>query len=410
MRIAYISTDPGIPIHGRKGASVHVTEVVRALRRDGHHVEVFSPRVQDEIPDDLVDLAVHQLDPVDGAPASRERALLAGNTALRQRLDSSGPWDLVYERYALMSHAAGAWATSSGVPFVVEVNAPLVDEQARHRRLVHRELAENVTRRLFGHATAIITVSDPVAHWTRARSSHPERVHVVPNGVDPARFVPSEHPDRPMRPVTIGFVGTLKPWHGVEVLLDATARIATATDVDCRLRIVGDGPQRAALAERAHRLGLERITTFTGSVAPDTIPDELARMDIGTVPQVPGAGDYFSPMKVFEYQAAGLPVVASTTGQLVEVVHHGATGLCCRPGDVDDLAAALHRLVFDAELRRRLGDAGRRWVTTHRTWDTVVARILAAAGMSAVTATNGSVSESSAMAVTTSVLSTTGRG
>lgn len=381
MRIAYVCTDPGIPLHGRKGASVHVAEVIRALRRRGHDVEVFTPRVdEDAVPADLTDLVVHRLAPITGDQATREQAMLAGNAVLRERLDATGPWDLVYERYSLMSHAAGGSATAHRVPFVVEVNAPLVDEQAAHRHLAHRDLAEAHTRRLFSHATSIIAVSEPVAAWSRARCRHPERVHVVANGVDPTRFTPRGHSD-PGEPATIGFVGTLKPWHGVDVLVEATARVAAATA--CRLRIVGDGPQRPTLDDAVRRFGLAPVTTFTGSVAPDMIPDELARMDIATAPQVSGGGDYFSPMKVFEYQAAGLPVVASATGQLADIVHHGVDGLCTRPGDVADLATALHRLATDGRLRHALGRAGRDWVTTHRTWDMVVDHILTTAEMPA---------------------------
>ena len=132
-RIAYICADPGVPVFGCKGASVHVQEVIRAMHRLGATVELFAARIGGDVPNDLRHLRVHQLPtPPKGELAERERALLAANDAMTTALSGAGTFDLIYERYSLWSFAAMEFARSHGIRSVLEVNAPLIDEQAAH--------------------------------------------------------------------------------------------------------------------------------------------------------------------------------------------------------------------------------------------------------------------------------------
>ncbi len=372
MRVAYVCADPGVPVYGTKGSSVHVQEVVRALCRRGASVELFATRVDGDPPAGLEDMPLHQLPAISkGEPAERERRAVAANAELHGALEEAGTFDLVYERYALWSFAGMSYACQHGIPGILEVNAPLTDEQARHRHLVDRDRAEWIARALFDLATAVVAVSEPVAGWVRARTSQPETVHVIPNGVDPRRFsTPAQ--DRRDTAFTVGFVGTLKPWHGVDTLVRACAQLQPG----CRLLIVGDGPQRQALATLVEDCGLAGVTSFTGAVDPTDIPALLGRMDVATAPYGSVADDYFSPLKVCEYLAAGLPVVASAVGQVEQTLRHGVTGLLTRPGDVTALAGALEELRRDPQRRSALGREGRRWVLENRTWDAVASRIL----------------------------------
>jgi glycosyltransferase involved in cell wall biosynthesis len=378
MRVAYVCTDPGVGVFGRKGASVHVQEVVRALRRRSEVVELFAARVGGCPPPDLADLVVHDLGrPRDRDPARRERLLMAANGTLRSRLHAAGPFDLVYERYALWGHTGMAYARTAGIPGVLEVNAPLIDEQAAHRDLADRAAAEQVARTVLGAATVRVAVSAGVARWVRRRVPATQTVHVVPNGVDPGRFA-ARGPAASSSAVTVGFVGTLKPWHGTDVLLEAFRRIAGAADGhDLRLLVVGDGPLRQALADTAAAAGIADQVAFTGSADPAEVPALLAATDIAVAPYPARQDDYFSPLKVYEYLAAGVPVVASRVGQVPEVIRDGVTGLLVEPGDPASLAEAIATLRHDPGLRTRLGRAGRAHVMRHHTWDRVVDRILA---------------------------------
>ncbi|CAN5210625.1 glycosyltransferase family 4 protein [soil metagenome] len=375
MRVAYICADPGLPVFGRKGGSVHVQEVIRGLRRLGHQVELLATRLGGEPPADLAGLAVTALPAIGrGSPATREAAGRQANRGLSAALDAVGPVDLVYERYSLWSHAGMAWARRTGTPAVLEVNAPLIDEQAEHRSLVGRQEAEACARAAFEDATAVVAVSEPVADWVRARTPAPERVHVVGNGVDPERIVARPRVDHPNH-FTIGFVGTLKPWHGLETLVDAFALLAGA-DFTYRLLVVGDGPGAGGLADSLERRGLTSMITLAGAVDPAAIPEYLHGMDLAVAPYPDLPHFYFSPLKLYEYLAAGLPVVASEVGQVAEVIDDGRTGVLCPPGDAAALARAIAGLRYNPAGRASMASAGRAEVVAHHSWDEVVGRIL----------------------------------
>lgn len=366
MRIAYVCLDPGIPVFGTKGASVHVQEVVRRMLADGHEVTLHCVREGDHRPADLSDLTGLRVvcHPVGkGDAAARERAQLAASDEAARAVIAEG-CDLVYERYSLFSTALARVAGALGVPGVLEVNAPLIDEQARHRSLVH---AAEARAALTGQATAaarIVCVSAPVAGWVQQTTGLPDLPTVVlPNGVNTERIGPTR--PEPGPPV-VAFVGTLKPWHGVEVLLAAAALARTPW----RLRVVGGGPQEAALRAQAADLGLD--CAFTGHVAPAAMPTALAGVAIGAAPYPASTDHYFSPLKVFEYAAAGLPVVASRIGQLPEIVADGRTGLLVPPSEPAALAAAIDELAADPTRREAMGLAARLDAVERFDWRRVV--------------------------------------
>lgn len=382
MRIAYVCSDPGIPVFGRKGASVHVQAVLRVLASRGVEVHLVAGRVGGEVPSGLADVTVHVLPEVPkGDAAAREIAAQTSDTAVAGVLDQllvTGPLDLVYERCSLWGRTATAWSDAAGVPSVLEVNAPLVDEQAEHRVLVDRASADGVAAAALSAAAAVVCVSDGVAAWARALSTHPERVVVVPNGVDTERVRPAARPVAPVdaAPFCLGFVGTLKPWHGVEVLLDALARLQRDDPAGYRMLVVGDGPQADALRTRAESAGVGPLVEWTGSVDPDAVPALLHRMDAAVAPYPSREGFYFSPLKVYEYLAAGLPVVASAVGQLPEVLDHGGLGVLVEPGRADVLAAALADLRADLPRRVALRRLAREAAVARHSWDRVVDRTL----------------------------------
>ena len=378
MRVAYVCADAGVPVFGQKGCSVHVQEVVAALRRAGAEIELFAARLDGEAPAALGGVPVVPLPcPRPRGAASRERAALEVNGPLGSALAFRGPFDLVYERYSLWSYAGMEHARDSGAAGLLEVNAPLIEEQATHRALVDLEAAERVAARAFAAASALLAVSSALARRLDRHPAARGRVHVVANAVAPERFPLGRRATRPAAEgvFTVGFLGSLKPWHGLALLAEAFARLRELRPAS-RLLVVGDGPGRGAFESALAARGAREAAELTGSVLPEGVPGLLASMDVAVAPYPPQAEFYFSPLKVYEYMAAGLPVVASRIGQIEEAIRDGVDGVLCPPGDAPALAAALVRLADDPGLRSRLGRAARQIVVAERTWSAVAERII----------------------------------
>jgi glycosyltransferase involved in cell wall biosynthesis len=178
----------------------------------------------------------------------------------------------------------------------------------------------------------------------------PMRVEVMANAPPARRFGPKPAPDRRWE-LVVGFAGGLKPWHGIEVMLDGFA-LARKDGARMRLEILGDGPA----------VGLLRRSTLPANVFAHLghLPHEealavLERWDVGLAPFDAVPDFYFSPLKLFEYMAAGLCPVVSDVGELGATVEHGRAGIKIPPGDPHALARALVELDRDRVRLRTLG-------------------------------------------------------
>jgi glycosyltransferase involved in cell wall biosynthesis len=398
VRIAYVCSDRGVPVFGTKGASIHLRELCRALDDAGHEVLIVSPRTGGRRPDgfrpEVVELGLAPEDeaacsfladdPGAGPSAARAVRSLVSSAAVRSRLESllrDFGADVVYERYSLLATAGASAARELGVPHVLEVNAPLSEEEAAHRGRAFGQAVREVERALVCGADAVVAVSSGVAEWLVRSGAEPRRVTVVPNGVDPARFHVMAGARAAARirlglgdaPV-VGFLGTLKPWHDVAGLIRATGQLARA-GLRLRLLVVGDGPERPRLETLAQSQGTGRSATFVGAVAHEDVPRYLACLDVAAVTYDATPGFYFSPIKLFEYLAAARPVVAADIGDIPHCVRHRETGLLYPPGDVTALADAILELIVDRPTAARLGVAGREHVGAAHTWSAAAGRI-----------------------------------
>ena len=160
--------------------------------------------------------------------------------------------------------------------------------------------------------------------------------------------------------------GRFVPEKGLDVAVEALALVRDARR-DVRLTMTGDGPMRAALADRSRALGVDGMMHFTGLAT----PMELARWrNQAWIALVPTRGDESFGIVALEAMQAGVPVVASRSGGLTEVIEDGKTGLLVTPGDAPALAAAILTLLSDEEMRVRLGRAGQRRAETVFDWNT----------------------------------------
>ncbi len=378
MRAAYICADPGIPVFGHKGCSIHVQEVIRSLLQKSVQICLFTTRLGNVTPPDFQKVKVYQLPTIPKVESAvRERVARSINPDLELELTLAQPFDFVYERYSLWSYSGMEYARKMGIPGILEVNAPLILEQDKHRGLVAREQAEAIAIRVFQAASTIIAVSREVKDYVSQYVTDIDKIQIIPNGVNPQRFS-NNLSDRNILSTArfaVGFVGSLKPWHGLPILIDAFARFQR-TYPQTRLLIVGDGKERDRLSQEIAARKLESAVHLTGAVPPESVSHWLAQMDVAVAPYPPSKDFYFSPLKVYEYMAAGLPVVASNIGQISEIIDDGVNGLLVPPGDATALADALEQLWRSPLLRIRLGDSARAKILQHHTWERVVEKIL----------------------------------
>ncbi|MEK6677080.1 MAG: glycosyltransferase family 4 protein [Planctomycetota bacterium] len=392
MRLLYVCSDFGVSPDGTKGASIHLRSICDALGDLGHDVQLLSARrfteyrrfgsdylategrVLVEDVGRMVQrwLAQHELR---SSLSGEIRSVLFNAWALEHvpaRL-SENPPDAIIERLSLFGHVGLDLATALHVPLVLEVNAPITREATDYRSLQMKSLAAEIEQRVLQGADEIIVVSTELADELSNRGVSRRKIHVVPNGVHVQDFdgLPNREICRERLgfgdEFVVGFVGSLKTWHGVDMLVSAFEKVLR-NDPSARLVVVGSGPAAAALEDQVERLGLEESVRFTGAVDHREVPAMIRAMDVAVAPFKNVDGFYFSPIKLFEYMAAGVCVVASRLGQIAEVIEDGLDGLLCRPDDVEALAERIEEARRSKVLREQLGARAAQKVRDHYTW------------------------------------------
>jgi len=384
VTVAYLLPDPGIPVGGTKGASVHVESLCAAMGRAGAQVVLYAAKVTGPLR--AAGSGAVRVVPIDvgevrsGAGADRTRIAAARRffQAVGRHLDVERP-DWVHERLSLFAGAGSALCQTRDLPRVVEVNAPVAAERLRHFGLELATEAHRAERTALDDAR-VLAVSQPLAAW--AADAGASETVVVPNGADTAGLDPTMwvHRRAQLRrrfgfedSVVVGFAGSLKPWHGVDVLLDALETIPSHAPVG--LLIVGDGPGRAATERAVAGLPTWVTPVLTGAVPFSEMAGHLAAMDISVAPYRPADTFYFSPLKIAEGMAAGRAVIASDFPPVRELL--GSTGVLVTPGDAAELGSSIAQLIADPDARARLGAMARARAVGQLGWDAVAARTLA---------------------------------
>jgi glycosyltransferase involved in cell wall biosynthesis len=373
MRILYSHR-----IQSRDGQGVHLQALVDSLRAAGHEVRIVGPAAFEKAElggeSRLVALMRRIL-----PPALAELAELAYSLPAYLRLARAAAEfrpDVVYERYNLY-YVAGAWlARRRGLPFFVEVNAPLAEERARFGTLRLQRLARWSESFVWRRADRVLPVTEVLAGHVAAAGVPRDRMEVIPNGIHLEDFPPpAPMPAEPKAELTLGFVGFVRDWHGLDRVLRDIAAWQGVPRLS--LLVVGEGPARAGLEALAAELGIAERVRFTGLTAREAVPGLVDAFDIALQP---AAVAYASPLKVFEYMAAGRAIVAPDQPNLREVLEDGRTALLFDPARPGAMWDAVLRLATDPALRARLGEAARAEVLARDlTWDGNARRVVALA-------------------------------
>lgn len=365
-------------IASRDGQGVHLDAMVAAMRAAGHEVRVVGPASYDntDLGGDsrMVGLLREKLPAWVGEAA--EMAYIGPATLRLARAAAEFQPDVIYERANLFHLAGTVVAAQRRIPLLLEVNAPLAEERGRFGNLALRRTAAALERLAWRRASRVLPVTEVLADKIRAAGVPDERITVVPNGIHPEEFpAMAVRPADAGGPLVLGFVGFVRDWHGLDHVVRAMA--AYRGQHPLALKVVGDGPARTGLEKLAAELGIADRVTFTGLAARDVVPGLISGFDIALQP---ASVAYASPLKVFEYMAAGRAIVAPDQPNLREVLRHGETALLFDPGSPEAMWQAVLRLAEDAALRQRLGEAARAEIA-HRdlTWSGNARKVLALA-------------------------------
>ncbi len=282
--------------------------------------------------------------------------------------------DLVYERYALCTFVPALACRVLGIAHVLEVNDSVVITRSRPLKLART--AGFIERRVLQWTSLVVTISEQFkTQLANGSAMDASKILVCPNGVSRQRFI-----DRPgLSPQAkealraryavagrrvIGSAGQFVAWHGLPTFLCAAADFIRALDLV--VLFIGDGPTRAETMAVARAQGLAENVHFTGMLPHAAVPDYLELLDVAIIPN---SNIHGSPMKLMEFMAMRLPVVAPALPPILEVLRDGETGFVFPHGDMPAMVAALQRCLSDPQHMARVGIDAQAYVARHLTWD-----------------------------------------
>jgi len=370
----------------RDGQAVHIDEMVAALRESGNEVRIVAPRPSGEGEAGAQAGWVQRLRTL--LPKAVYEVLeLAYSLVAYARLARAAREfkpDAVYERYNLYLLAGVMLRRRTGIPLLLEVNAPLARERAEFGGLGLPKLARWAEQVAWRGADFVLPVTRVLAKEVESRGVDIVRIAVIPNGINVTHFAAAPSAADAKRALgwpdalILGFTGFVREWHRVDRVLNWMASGAAPANV--RLLVVGDGPARSALEVLATDLALADRVRFTGVVAREQMPELVAAFDIALQPAVMA---YASPLKLFEYLALAKAIVAPRQPNIEEVLTNEENALLFDTDDPDALGRTLTRLCADPALRARIAaGAGstveQQGLTWHRNAERVTALVAGA--------------------------------
>ncbi|WP_025745793.1 glycosyltransferase family 4 protein [Kallotenue papyrolyticum] len=376
MRILYVAS--GITVPGAYGGSTHTYEVAHGLARRSHDVHVLAHHPRRRLatlarPERVAldAFTLHYLD----LPKSLSLLGYGAVARLMRRLQP----DVVMERYYNFAGAGVLAAARQGIPVLLEVNALIVDPPEVFKRRLDDRLGRPFQRWALAQCRMASRIVTPLQSTVPPEIARGKIVE-LPWGANVERFDPAlrGHAEAlrvelgipPQRPIVV-FLGSFRAWHGVQDLIVAGLRLLDAGE-DLQLLLLGDGPERAAAERLAGRW--HQHITFAGSVPHERVPHYLALAAVGVAPfntarhpALRAAGFFWSPLKIYEYMAMALPVVTARIPPLNAIIREDQEGALFQEGDIDDLAAAIRRVLHHPE-RAALGQRARQRVVEHFSW------------------------------------------
>lgn len=381
-RLGYLSGAPRVstrPEAEASGPRAHVLGVMNGFLNSDWDVNSYI--VGDMVPMDWIKGSEKKLEASQYKRLAADfiRVGMAGMNSLLAWRKLNRNCDWVYERFGAFQ-SMGSYFSKAGIPWIVETNAPIFYEaNAERKSIVLVELARRRELSVYRSADVLITVTEALKDIIVDAAGIPaEKVLVVPNGVDTARFNPmTVQPKRIFEGATVGFVGSLISWQALEILIDSVAELK-AEGITWNVSIAGDGPMRSDWEYRARQVGISSQVSFLGRVPWSDIPALISGFDFGYSGQIElQVGKmYLSPLKLYEYMAMGKPVIASAFEDTKRVVCPGQTGYLFNAGEKESLKQSLRMAYAAKEGWREMGDNSRKLIVAKHSWNQRVANMI----------------------------------
>ncbi|MFC1922884.1 glycosyltransferase family 4 protein [Chloroflexota bacterium] len=294
-------------------------------------------------------------------------------------------YNLCHEHNGLFCLGATWACRNKRIPYVLTFSAdPIMELELVGRPLkgVHAWVANKATKFSFDYAQKIICVSEPAKkHLVDVWQVNSEKIVIMPNGVDIASFG-IKHSPTDVRTeyqldgkMIVSFVGSFQMWHGIDLLVESFAKVLHQLP-NSKLLLVGDGPARTSIEEIVNNLGLASSVKITGLVPQKKIPEILSAVDVAVIPYPKLPNElWFSPLKLYEYMAAGKAIVASSSGQIADVIQDGENGRLVKPGDINDLANVIISLLINPDEREWIGQNARKQAVEQHSWDRYISHL-----------------------------------
>lgn len=361
MRILYHHRTLG---DGAEG--IHIAEMVNAFRALGHEVVLAGPAVGKRGEDQQNQRGVFStLKKIVKGPAYEMMELgynLYGYANLLKQIKEFRP-HFIYDRYITFNYSCIAAGRTFGIPVVLEVNAPLAYERENEsdERLYLKRISHLLEKKICSDASKTIVVSTPLKDYLVAIGVPENQVIVMPNGANTEKFNPVPKDPGLMAKYgisdssfVVGFTGILRPWHGIDLLLESFKAVKQRF-ADSVLLLIGDGPIREEIEKKADQLGCRDSVKITGRVSHDAVKLHLGLLDVAVSPK---ATFYASPMKILEYMAMGKPVVAPNTANIRDIINSETTGLLFDENSSSSLTKKLCSLIESPEKMKTIGKEG----------------------------------------------------
>lgn len=374
-RLGYLSAAPRVstdPNSEASGPRAHVLGVIKSFRNNGW--EVYEFIVGDRFPKKVVNNSEKRLrkNIFTALLADIARTLLGLINSISAYKELSNRVDWVYERFAALQ-SLGWIFKRKNIPWVLETNGPFFYEAKTERKAV---VLSGISRIMevwaYRKCDVLVCVSEPLKTIVVEEAKiEPNKVIVVPNGVDTEFFDPNSYtPERLSIKFTIGFVGSLISWQGLDLLLEAISELQKEENLDISLTIIGEGPMKDKWESKSQLLSIDDKVRFVGRISRDQIPSYIKGFDVGFSGQIELKKQtmYHSPLKLYEYMAMAKPVIASSFNDARNLIEDKGTGFLFKPSDKEDLKMKIKK-AYESNSLEEMGLNARREILENHSWD-----------------------------------------